>query len=89
MKNETKKTCPRCSRRLHPLGYARHMAMHRDADRLLDAYRTNPATPYERRVREMESEGMTRSDAQAVVDAQDLTRQALFDKTNPTMRNDR
>ena len=43
---------------------------------------TESITDYERRVREMESEGMTRSDAQAVVDAQDLTRQALFDKTN-------
>ena len=29
-------------------------------------------TDYERRVRELEAEGMTRSDAQAVADAQDL-----------------
>lgn len=36
------KICPVCRRQLHPLGYARHMAMHRDADRLLDAYKTKP-----------------------------------------------
>lgn len=29
-----KKECPRCGRLLHPLGYARHMAMHLDADEL-------------------------------------------------------
>lgn len=36
---EKKKKCPRCGKELHPLGYARHMAMHRDADELLEKYR--------------------------------------------------
>lgn len=30
----TFKVCPRCGRRLKSLGYARHMAMHRDWDKL-------------------------------------------------------
>tara|TARA_R110000787_G_C13175730_1_gene421278 strand:- start:9 stop:137 length:129 start_codon:yes stop_codon:yes gene_type:complete len=31
---------------------------------------------YEKRVRQLEAEGLTRSDAQAVIDAEDIKRQA-------------
>ena len=52
----------------------REINIYRDAaeDKAFARWVATPADTYEQRVRRLEAEGMTRSDAQAAVDAQDL-----------------